>query len=349
MAINIYIIHNSPFFIKSVSHYFKDSDSINVTGIASKWLDAKETLRREDSSVILMAPKFDRITCAKMTRELMTNGCEHPIIVVGDGSEKTRESSFSAFQEGAMNFFQLPEVPTTINIEKSLPELEAMIHLVSRVKVIRHVDSKKEYNRVNKCIGKAGTRKIISRADSLVVIGVSTGGVSAIRAILNGFSESFTAAVVLAQHMPAQFMDDYAELLDKQTSLAVRKIENRDQLLSRTVYISSQRKNIAVNYDYTVEYVKPENNSGVFIPSIDMLFKSASRLKGKKVGVILTGMGRDGTIGAGALKACGAKIIVQTSDSCVVSGMPDSVIEAGYADFQLEPALIAAKIEELLK
>jgi two-component system chemotaxis response regulator CheB len=296
-----------------------------------------------------MASGIGKISAHKMTREIMTKS-PVPIIIVGENSLSNKKDSFKAYQSGAMDYFQLPFPATSINIEKTLPALEEKITLVSRVKVIKHVDAKADvYNIQARDLKQSENRKEGHiRARRLVLIGVSTGGVPVIRTILNTLLPGFDAAIVIVQHMPHAFIENYAELLNKQTPVAVRNIKSREPLLSNMVYIAAEKKHLVLNSDYTAEYVEPDPGYKGYVPSIDILFSSAARLSGKKAAVILTGIGNDGTSGALQLKKAGVPIIVQKRTTCAVSGMPESIIKANAADFELEPEKIAAKIEELL-
>jgi two-component system response regulator WspF len=159
------------------------------------------------------------------------------------------------------------------------------------------------------------------------VIGASAGGPSALATILGALPRDFPAAVVIVQHIDAQFAPSTATWLDDQSALMVRTAREQDLPEPGTALIAATNDHLMFLDSGAIGYTREPRNSH-YRPSIDVFFESvANHWKGEAVGVLLTGMGRDGAKGLKALRDAGALTIAQDSASCVVYGMPKSAVE----------------------
>jgi two-component system chemotaxis response regulator CheB len=186
----------------------------------------------------------------------------------------------------------------------------------------------------------------------LVLIGVSTGGPNALTVLLSALPR-LGVPVLIVQHMPPIFTQTLAESLSGKCLLGVREAANGETAEADRVYIApggrqmrlapgpEGRKVIQITDD------PPENNCR---PAVDYLFRSvANQFPGRAMGVILTGMGSDGTLGIKLLKRHGCFVIAQDEASCVVYGMPKAVVDAGLADDVLPLEAIASRIAALVR
>jgi len=176
------------------------------------------------------------------------------------------------------------------------------------------------------------------RRVDLVVIGASTGGPNALGTVLGGLPADFAAPVVVVQHLPRGFDRSLAEHLDRRTGLEVRQAADGDVLAPGRVLVAP--------VGYELEFrsaggaarvaLRPDDSPlppGGFRPSADGVMTAAARLTGERtVGVLLTGMGRDGALGMKAIKERGGHTIAEDESTCVVFGMPRAAIEMGAAD-----------------
>jgi two-component system response regulator WspF len=183
----------------------------------------------------------------------------------------------------------------------------------------------------------------------LLAIGASTGGPRALERILSGLDRDFPGAIVLVQHIDAEFAAGLAEWLERSTSWNVGTIRDRETPREGKVYLAGSNHHLILNRHLELEYTS-EPESLVYRPSVDVFFRSvATRPSGSVIGVLLTGMGRDGAEGLLALRRAGHPTIAQDEASSVVYGMPKAAAELGAADSILPIEKIAETIGELSK
>ncbi|MBC8070275.1 MAG: chemotaxis protein CheB, partial [Deltaproteobacteria bacterium] len=170
----------------------------------------------------------------------------------------------------------------------------------------------------------------------VVAVAASTGGPPAVQQLLSAIPRGLPVAIVIAQHMPVRFTRAFAERLDRIVSIHVLEAEDGMPLVSGCAYVApgSAHLELALLGDTVCARITqaPPGNATI-TPSADRLFRSCGTVYGQRMcGVILTGMGSDGRDGAAAAHAAGARILVEDPRSAVMSGMPQSAIDAGIAD-----------------
>jgi two-component system chemotaxis response regulator CheB len=182
----------------------------------------------------------------------------------------------------------------------------------------------------------------------IVAIGISTGGPNALMKMLPKLPGNLGVPIVIVQHMPPTFTKSLAESLNQKCALKVKEGEDGEILEPDTVYIAPGGKQMKVARGVAAKKVicitndPPENNCK---PAADYLFRSVAReYKNKATGVIMTGMGQDGTLGLKVMKSFGAIVIGQDAESCVVYGMPKAAVEAGVVDIVVPLDKIAQEI-----
>jgi len=188
----------------------------------------------------------------------------------------------------------------------------------------------------------------------IVAIGTSTGGPQALLSMMPLLPAGVSAPILIVQHMPPLFTANLAASLSARCAFPVKEAENGEPLAAGVAYIApgGKQMKVALGPDATTKILRvtddpPENNCR---PSADYLFRSVAHLYyGKAVGVIMTGMGGDGTAGLDAMKRSGAYVLAQDERSCVVYGMPKSAVDAGVVDAVLPLDGIAAAIAAALR
>jgi len=190
-----------------------------------------------------------------------------------------------------------------------------------------------------------------TRSFDLVVIGSSTGGPPVLEEILSVLPADFPAPIVIAQHMPPLFTRSLADRMDEACTISVvHAAEGSMPLVPGTAYVALGGKHAVVRRvgaRLTVE-VTAEPTSALYKPSVDVLFASAATAVGQRVlGIVLTGMGCDGMLGAQRLHSQGALILAQAAETCAVYGMPKAVYDAGLTAAMLTPAQVGAALARL--
>lgn len=169
----------------------------------------------------------------------------------------------------------------------------------------------------------------------IIAIGVSTGGPNALRIVVSHLPNNVPCPIVIVQHMPPNFTKSLAQDLNNHTELNVVEAENDQKLEAGTIYIAPGGKHLRLESIMKQSYARITNDPPInnCKPSVDHLFRSVATEYGElSLGVILTGMGNDGTHGAKLIKQVGGKIIVQNEETCVVYGMPKEPFETGVAE-----------------
>ena len=187
----------------------------------------------------------------------------------------------------------------------------------------------------------------------IVAIGISTGGPKALAEVIPQIPGSLPVPVVIVQHMPPVFTKALADSLNKKSALNIIEGSDGDELKPGTVYIApggKQMKIVAASlpgiYRIRITDDPPENHCK---PSADYLFRSVAELfPGKALGVIMTGMGRDGTQGLIKMKQAGARVLSQNEETCVVYGMPMEAVKAGVVDDIVPLNQIAGRIAQVV-
>lgn len=196
----------------------------------------------------------------------------------------------------------------------------------------------------------ARTLDLAGKVFDVILIGSSTGGPPVLEQILMALPADLPMPVVVAQHMPRMFTKSMSERLDEECALSVVHAEHEMPLLPGAVYITPGGMHSRVKANSTGRatlIISEEPRGALYKPSVDELFASGAALGAKALGIVLTGMGADGAIGAKAMHASRGMVIAQDAESCVVYGMPRAVVEAGAACAQLTPAQICAAVRQL--
>ncbi len=184
----------------------------------------------------------------------------------------------------------------------------------------------------------------------MVFIGASTGGPEAIREVLTGLPAD-TPPILIAQHMPATFTGAFARALDRACAMRVKEAEHGERIAAGTAYLAPGHSHLSLRRaggGYACELLGSEPVNG-HRPSVDVLFESAARSLGAAaVGVLLTGMGKDGAKGLLALRRVGAWTLAQDEASCIVYGMPREAVALGAAAEQVGLGLVAAQVQRAL-
>ena len=261
------------------------------------------------------------------------------VILVSADTYEGAEVILKALELGAIDFVLKPTVGGSRAFEQVVDALLPKVKLAARANV--SASSAVAKGKVAQP-GAAGTEP--AWQDRLVVIGSSTGGPQALRVVLASLPADTGVPVLAVQHMPEGFTRPLAERLNGIVALPVEEAQYGSKLTPGRVLIAPANFHMILDRSGEVRLTSGEKECGVR-PSIDVTMESAAEVYGSAtVGVVLTGMGSDGTRGAGVIKEAGGRVIVQDEASSVVYGMPRSVVEAGYADRVVPLGRVASEV-----
>ncbi|MFH8039147.1 MAG: chemotaxis-specific protein-glutamate methyltransferase CheB [Candidatus Aenigmatarchaeota archaeon] len=324
--IKVLVVDDSSFMRKVITQMITKDPEISVVGTAENGREAVEKIKLLNPDVVTMdiiMPMSDGLWALE---EIMKQS-PLPVIIVSNVGEKDSEIIKEAYALGVADVVLKPSNPQEI--------YKISQELIHKIKTVAKFD--KSHLLAYKNISRVESIKTISaKANSVVVIGSSAGAPVNLREILSKLNSNFPAGIIVAQHMPHQFLLSYVEHLRQICPLPV-KIAQKGDIVKRgrilfcpgdsTIELSRTKKAVVVNL------VKPQVN---IQPDIDTVFASCAKVFGKNtVGVVLSGIGSSCVRGAKAIKASGGKIIAEDELTAKVYGLPQAVIKENLADFIL--------------
>ena len=331
--IRVLIVDDSALVRQTLQEILSSDPRIEVMGLASDPYVAAEKMKCEVPDVITLdveMPKRDGLTFLKKIME------QHPIPVVICSSlaGKGTETAMKALDYGAVEVIHKPSLGTKQMLQESTTLICDVVVAASRSR------AKRRSPEVNLATPKLSADAVIAKArpdsqlqttEKVVVIGASTGGTEALRVFLESMPEN-CPGMAIVQHMPEGFTKAFSQRLDGMCRITVKEAMNNDTVLPGHALIAPGNKHLLLKRSGARYYVEIKDGPLVsrHRPSVDVLFRSASRYAGKNaIGVIMTGMGDDGAKGMFELKESGAYTIAQDEKSCIVFGMPAEAIKLG--------------------
>lgn len=335
MNIKLLIVDDSAFMRKIITDIVSDIEGIEVIGIARNGLDALEKIKRLQPDIITLdieMPKLDGMETLKLIKK------DYNIPVIMLSSIINRDITIEALQIGAVDFIEKPK-----DLKSDLANLS--VELNRKIKSVAYKkDSCKEFCEKEDCAIEPKINKNIEG----VVIAASTGGPKALVYLMSRLPENIKVPILIVQHMPKGFTTSFAERLDKESKVKVVEAKDGMKINKGVVYLAPG------DYHMTIESNKISLNNQNKIygvrPAADYLFKSSiKQYRDKLLGIILTGMGRDGSEGMVSIKKNGGYNIAQSEESCVVYGMPRNAVEKGAVDEIMDLEDISINLNKLIK
>jgi len=352
--IRVVVADDSPFVCRLLTSYLQSSPDLQVVGTAlngARAVDLVRQLRPDALTLDVEMPQMDGLAALE---QIMLE-CPTPVIMVSGVSRAAARVTLDALELGAVDFVLKYTPGADTNPEALRRELVAKVRAASQIKVIRAlgVTNRRSANgdpagcapgrHANRPTVTAWTPEIPPDAlpGGVVVIGASTGGPLALRELLGNLPPEFPAAILVVQHMPANFTGVLATQLNRRVALQVKEAEPGDRLRPGLVLVAPGGHHLLLRPDARVELNQGPTISG-HRPSIDVTMQSVAQVYGSRTrGVVLTGMGSDGSLGLLAIRAKGGRTYAQDAASCVVNGMPQRAIEQGSVIHTGTPAAIA--------
>lgn len=349
--IKVVVVDDSAFMRKAISTMLKKDPEIDVVGTARNGQEGLDLVRKYNPDVVTMdieMPVMDGLTAL---RHIMME-MPRPVIMVSSLTTEGAEATLKAMEFGAVDFIPKQLSKVSLDIVKIENELQSKVRAVARKKArTSRLISLQRPRRKQSVVREAPPAARGKLVRDIVAIGVSTGGPPAVQKILSEFADDFPGAILIAQHMPAAFTGPFAKRLNDSTRLNVKEAEDGDVLKPGFVYIAPGGRHLTINQKVSRidVVVSTEPAESLYKPSANVLFSSVAKGVGRRaVGVLLTGMGNDGLLGAREMKGHGALILAQSEDTCVVYGMPKAVVDEGLADQVVDLESMAGVIHACL-
>ena len=329
--IRVLVIDDSALMRKMISDILNSDYRINVIATANDGVSGLEKTRALKPDVITMDVEMPRKNGVETLAEIMKT-CPTPVIMLSSLTQEGAQISLKAFSLGCVDCVGKPSGTISLNIADIGKELIEKVVVASTANIKSTTKITSGFR--NNTLPITGAN-FMNNKKEIVVIGASTGGPLALQKVLTSIPGDFPAPIAIVQHMPPNFTNSFAKRLDSISQLNIVEGYDGLELKKGMVAIAPSGKHMLVkkrNNDIicnlsdapTVLSVKPAAN---------LLFLSAAdEFNGGVVGVVLTGMGKDGTEGAIALKKKGAHIIAESQETCIIYGMPRAAIEAGVVN-----------------
>ncbi len=339
--VTVLIVDDSAFARLSITKQLSAESGIEIIGYAGNGIEALEKVNELKPDVVTLDVEMPRMDGLEALARIMVEN-PTPVVMISSLTGKGTEITVRALELGAIDFFLKSSQATRAGFYGLDNTLNTKVKLAATIggARLRTVARRRE--------GLPQPKKLSGQLPTVlkktVVIGSSTGGPGALYEVIPCLPADIPAAVLLVQHMPPVFTKSLAERLNELSHVQVKEAEQGDILRQGLVLLAPGNYHMEVRRDNKIVVNQKPPVLGLR-PSVDVTMLSASLAYGPStVGVVLTGMGSDGTKGAAAIKAAGGKIAAQDEASCVVYGMPRSVAESGYADKVVSLAQMADEI-----
>lgn len=326
--VRVLVVDDSAYVRKMMKQMLARSPFVEVVGTARDGVEALELARELEPDVItcdLNMPAMDGVT---FVREQMKRR-PVPIVIITVASPAA-EQVLAALDAGAVDFLQKPTALANDRL------LDVAGDLVAKVKAAAGAQMWRIAAVTEAPVTAPPPASPIRAARAgILLIGISTGGPQALKVLVPRLPADFPIPVAVVLHMPIGYTELYAKKLDEISPLRVKEAEEGEAPAAGTVYIAPAGRHFSFRRagDIVVAHLDVRPLDTPHRPSVDVLFQSAAEVYGSRaLGVIMTGMGSDGREGAAWIKSRGGQILAEAEQSCVVYGMPRSVIEAGLAD-----------------
>jgi len=326
-----------------------DSD-IEVVGTARDPYIARDKIIELKPDVLSLDIEMPRMDGVEFLRRLMPQ-YPLPVLVVSALTERGKKITLDALEAGAVDFVTKPGMDVKRGLNEMIKELRKKIKEVSKAKVDHWKREKKEFKKEVSVSSSA----LAESTDKVIAIGASAGGTQAIRKIITRFPVTMPG-VVIVQHMPAGFTRMFAERLNDECAVSVKEAENADRIMQGTVLIAPGGYHMTVRRSGGVYRVNVKNGQKVcgHIPSVEVLFDSVAEHVGPNaIGVMLTGMGRDGVNAMLKMRNAGARTLSQDEKTSVVYGMPKEAFENNASEREVPlsdiPSYITRYLREMTK
>lgn len=346
--IRVLVVEDSPVVREFLTHLLGSDPEIDVIGTAVNGERAVETAQRLRPDVITMDIHMPEMDGFDATRRIMETAPTRIVIVSGSSSVEEVATTFRALESGALAVVKRPAGIGHPDHEATARELLQTVRLMSEVSVVRRWPPARRVPRALERPHEAGLEPAAAEV-KLVAVGASTGGPIALQNIFCGLPKDLGVPILVVQHITPGFTEGLAEWIAASSGIPVHVAVDGKRPAPGQVIIAPEGLQLGIHGDGRVILARDEPENG-HCPSISYLFRSVAQALGPNaVGVLLTGMGRDGAAELKLMKEQGAVTIAQDRESSIVHGMPGEAIRLGAATHVLPLEQIAPALGKLME
>jgi two-component system chemotaxis response regulator CheB len=335
-SIKVLVIDDSALVRQTLTEIINSDSQLEVVGAAADPYFAAQKIKSFIPDVITLDIEMPRMDGLTFLKTLMAQ-YPIPVVIISSLTQNGSQLALRALDLGAVEIVAKSEIRNTKeHLEESRIRITDAIKAAYMVPVKRTSlgSNKPEYARVTKPDPSNPDAPIYKTTDKVIAIGASTGGTEALRYFLQNVPAN-TPGILITQHMPAGFTKSFADSLNTICEVTVKEASDGERVMRGHAYIAPGGKHMELYRSGAKYFIKIRGGELVnrHKPSVEVLFNSVAAHAGQNaVGIIMTGMGRDGAEGLLNMKEAGARTIAQDEKSCVVFGMPKEAIKIGAAD-----------------
>ena len=325
--IKVLIVDDSALMRSVMKEIINSHADLEVVGQAPDPITAREMIKQLNPDVLTLDVEMPRMNGLEFLEKLMRLR-PMPVLMVSSLTERGNEVTLKALELGAVDFITKPRVGLVDGMNRQIEEIGEKIRTAARARIHRHVVSSAPINAPQPLAGH-----FLHTTEKLLFVGSSTGGTEALKELLSRMPAT-TPGMRITQHMPETFTNSFAQRLNGLSAMTVKEAENNERILPGHAYVAPGHSHLLVKKSGAYYYTELSKSDPVnrHRPSVDVLFNSAAEVAGPNaIGVIMTGMGKDGAQGMLAMRQAKAYTIAQDEASCVVFGMPKAAIDIGAA------------------
>ena len=340
--VRVLVVDDSAYVRKMVTQMLSRSPFVEVIATAHDGVEALELASELQPDVITCDLNMPEMGGVRFVQEQMARRAI-PIVIMSIAN-RAGEEVLAALDAGAIDFVQKPTALASERLLDVADELVEKVKAAAKATVRRAPAAESQPARITM------PRLGVTSTD-IVVMGISTGGPQGLKSLIPRLPADFPVPVAIVLHMPVGYTEMYASKLNELSELRVTEAQEGDDVVAGRVFIAPAGRHLTFRRanDRVVAHLDLRPLDTPHRPAVDMLFQSAADVYGARtLGVVMTGMGSDGREGAAWIKARGGRILTEAEESCVVYGMPRSVVEAGLSDCSVTLENMAGAILERL-
>jgi two-component system, chemotaxis family, protein-glutamate methylesterase/glutaminase len=345
----VLVVDDSSFMRALIAEMVESTREFRVVGTAADGIEAIEAIRSLAPDIVTLDIEMPRLDGLQALDTIMRDMPRPVVMLSAAGSERGNEMTLRALERGAVEFVRKPSGPISIDLMTVKQELLGALKAASAVNM---AGVRTPQNAGVPVGAETVPKKSSGAASRVVVIAASTGGPRALGEIVPHLPDTLGAAVLIVQHMPREFTRSLSHRLDLMSPLPVAEATDGETVLENHVYLAPGGFHMTVIGGSAAATIGLDTSPTIWgvRPAADPLFASAAEVFGvSAIGVILTGMGRDGAEGLRLIRAAGGRAVVQDRESSIIYGMPQAAMEMAGADRVVAAADMARAIKDLCR
>jgi two-component system, chemotaxis family, protein-glutamate methylesterase/glutaminase len=329
--IKVLIVDDSALVRRMLTEMLSSDASITVLGAAHDAYDAREKIKALNPDVLTLDVEMPRMDGVTFLRNLMRLR-PMPVIMVSSLTDKGAEVTLDALSIGAVDYLPKPKIDLAATLADYKEELIAKVKAAASAR-LRAPTTTTASASADAILAKRDPLRQLRTTERIIAIGASTGGTEAIKEVLIRLPPD-TPGIVITQHIPKLFSGAFARRMDACCQVSVCEAEDGQQILRGHAYVAPGDMHLLLvrdgaRYVCRLDEGPPVNRHK---PSVDVLFRSVAQQAGRNaIGVILTGMGKDGALGLKEMRDAGARTVAQDEATSIVWGMPGEAVAVGGA------------------